>query len=346
MSIEQKKLLLAGSHAATTATATVEEINSRKLNWELSWVGNIALPISGVRFYKIESGKVENKFTRNTISSLLKIPVGFIKAKIAVLKVKPDLILSFGGAAGAECAFWGWVLKIPVIIHEQTSAAGRANIKSSKFAKKIAISRETSRKYFPIEKTILTGDPISKEIIKLKNNKPSREVKTIFITGGSQGSKWINDAIFPLLLQLSKKYEVVWQCGKELESGIKNYESGVKTYGYIKPKKYAEFLKKADIVIARAGSNTVSELTVAKKPCILIPIPWSYLGEQSKNAKYAKEIGLARIIKQSELTSEKLEEKIEKLISDYPKIIKNTRSIVSPDLKASEKLVNLLQTYI
>lgn len=358
--MQKKKLLLAGSHAATTASSVVEEIQRQNLDWKLYWIGRKwateekkstsleykILPKLGVEFFSVEPGKIENKFTRHTISSFLKIPVGFIQTRFLISKIKPDAILSFGGAAGAQVAFWGWIFKTPVIIHEQTSAAGRANIVSAKFSKKIAISRESSIKYFPIKKIVLTGDPISKDIIKLSKIKPRPEVRTIFVTGGSRGSKWINEAIIPIIPKLSRSYNIIFQTGEV--SRFKYRVSGIKcqVVGQVGPKLYAKFLKKADIVISRAGSNTVSELIITKKPCIFIPIPWSYKDEQTKNAKQAQKLGLARIINQSELTPQKLEGEIQNLIVDYPKIIKKTKNIVSPDLHGSKKLVAILRNYL
>lgn len=341
--MKQKKLLLAGSHAATTAVATIYEIKAQKLNWKLYWVGNETLPTQGVISQRIESGKIENKFTKNTIFSFLKIPFGFMQAGFRVVQIKPNLILSFGGATGAQVAFWGWLFGISVIIHEQTSVAGRANIKSSKFAKKIAISRNSSRVYFPTQKTVLTGNPISKSIIKLAKFKSRKKVETIFITGGSRGSKWINDAIKPNLNRLLKNYKVIFLTGEKHVNKFTMKNSNLTILGRVDSDKYAELLKKSDIVIARAGANTVSELIVFKKPCILIPIPWSYKNEQTKNAKKLEKTGLARIIKQSELTPQRLYGEIESLIKNYSKIIEKTKNIVSSDIHASEKLVDLLQ---
>lgn len=355
--MKSKKLLLAGSHAATTAASVVDEINRQGLDWELSFIGKKwsgedkksktleykIFQARKVKFYAVDSGKIENKFTRHTIKALFKIPFGFIHTSYLVWKIKPNLILSFGGAVGFQVAFWGWTFKVPVIIHEQTSTAGRANIKSAKFAKNIAISRETSKRYFPEGKTFLTGDPISEDILKLVGRKAKGQAKTIFITGGSRGSEWINKAFAPLTEKLSKDYQIIWQCGEKHFEQYKTNKQKYRLYGQVSPEKYAELLNQADIVVGRAGSNTVSELVVTRIPCILIPIPWSYMDEQSENAKYIQKLGLARVIKQSELTSEKLLQEIEKLIKDYPKIVKRSADIISPDLNASKNVVDLLR---
>lgn len=359
--MEQKRLLIAGSHAGSTAIAVVEEIRRKNLNWEIHWVGkkyasegskNESLEYKnlhrlGVIFHNLESGKIQTKFTRYTIPAILKIPLGFLKSKKIIKKLNPDLVLTFGGAVGALVSFWSNMAKIPVIIHEQTATAGKANIFSSYFAKLILVSRESSFPYFSKAKTKLIGSPINIKIINMKDEMRSTRIKTILITGGSRGSTWINDAIKPILPKLLEKYFVIHQTG---ETDIANF-SQIENDKYLsfaqtEPKNMAEILKKADLVISRAGANTVWELIVLKKPAILIPIPWTYNNEQFENAKYMEDLGLAIILPQKDLTAQRLFSDIEKMIHDYSKILKNTEKIVSPDLLASEKLVNICEEYI
>ncbi|MFA6073919.1 MAG: UDP-N-acetylglucosamine--N-acetylmuramyl-(pentapeptide) pyrophosphoryl-undecaprenol N-acetylglucosamine transferase [Candidatus Woesearchaeota archaeon] len=345
--MERKKLLLAGSHAGSTAIAVIEEIRKRNLPYEIHWLGmeyKNLLNI-GVIFHHLDSGKIENKATKHTISSLLKIPFGIYKSRKLVKEINPDLVLSFGSAAGALVSFWANMLKIPVIIHEQTATAGRANIFSSYFAKLVLISRESSSTFFNKHKTKLVGNPINNNIIGNIKNEVRSKVKTILVTGGSRGSTWINDALKPILPQLLQKYYVVHQTGSgKLSDKIKNNKYFA--FEQTNPKNMAEILTKSDIVIARAGANTVSELIALKKPSILIPIPWTYNNEQTENAKYMESLGLARILTQKELTAQKLLSEINKLVDNYSTIIKNSVDVVSPDLLASEKIVDILEDEI
>lgn len=344
-----KKLLLAGSHAGSTAIALIETIKKRNLDWELHWLGTQYKDLEriGVIFHSLESGKIENKFTKNTIPSFLKIPISFIKGRQLVKGIKPDLTLSFGSSAGAISAFWSSFLNIPVIIHEQTASAGRANIISSYFAKKILISRAFSMKFFNKQKTEIVGNPLNPEIINYIDRVRSTRVKSILVTGGSRGSTWINDAIRPILPKLLEKYYVIHQTG----------EGKVEDFKEIKNEKYflfentdyknmAEIMAKSDIVISRSGANTSWELLALKKPSILIPIPWTYNDEATENAKYLENLGLSKILPQKELTPQRLFAEIEILIDEYPKILKKTESIVSEDLEASDKIVDILEKFI
>lgn len=353
--MQTQKLLLAGSHAGSTAIAVIEEIKKRNLNWEIHWIGKRFaeegkttetleyknLSKYGVIFHNLESGKIQTKFTRYTIPALLKIPVGLYKGYKLVKEIKPDLTLSFGSAAGAISAFWSNYLGIPVIIHEQTATAGRANILSSYFAKKILISRESSNTYFNKRKTELVGNPINSEIVKFVGLKPNLRVKSILITGGSRGSTWLNDAIAPILPRLLEKYYILHQTG---EANLKKFEyikdEKYLSFGQTTPKNMAEIIAKSDIVISRSGANTVSELIALKKPSILIPIPWTYNDEATENARYMESLGLAHILPQKELTAQKLLSEIENLIQNYSKIIKITEDVESPDLEASGKVVD------
>lgn len=366
--MEQKKLLLTGSHAGSTAIAVIEEIKKRNLDWELHWIGkqfasegstietleykNISK--LGVIFHNLESGKIQTKFTRYTIPSILKIPLGFIKGYKLVKEIKPNLTLSFGSAAGAIVSFWSSFKNIPVIIHEQTATAGRANIISSYFAKLILISRETSLPFFSKNKTKLVGNPMNEKVLNVDAIKRNTHVKSILITGGSRGSTWINNAVKPILPRLLEKYFVIHQTGEANFSEFEQFKNEILTkdnekyfcFGQTKPSNMAEILLKSDIVVSRAGANTVWELIALKKPSVLIPIPWTYNDEQTENAKYMKNLGLASILLQKELSAQKLLIEIEKLIENYPTIIEKTKDIVSPDINASNELVNILKDNI
>ena len=145
--MNSKTILLTGGHAATTGIAVVEEIRRRESlkGAEIYWIGSLTaiegskfstiesrtFPRIGVNFIPIIAGKIQTKFTRHTIPSLLKIPVGFIQAFWLMLKIKPKVTLSFGGYSSFPVIFWSWIFRIPVILHEQTVVAGRASISSA-----------------------------------------------------------------------------------------------------------------------------------------------------------------------------------------------------------------------
>lgn len=362
------KIVFTGGHAATTAVAVAEEIKSVGLNWDLYWIGvrnaiegkkvvtleSEVLPRLGVKFVPLTTGRLQRRFTIWTIPSILKIPIGIIQAFYYLVKIRPSAILSFGGFAAFPVVLNAKLLGIPVIIHEQTSEAGRSNLYTAKFASVIAISRDESRKYFPKGKCELTGNPVMNEITKIKSKSKIGIPPVIFITGGSRGSQRINEAFEKILNKLLTKYKVIHQTGglDYLKfSGIKqklpqalrdNYEVFVR----VNPTEVHKIYQKSDIVVARAGANTVSEIMTTKRPTILIPLAISYLDEQTKNAKIAKDWGVAKIIPQDILTPEILFSCIEDTIKDYSRIVEKIRQKDSPDKNASKKLLLILKKYV
>ena len=362
------KVVFTGGHAATTAVAVIEEIKSQGFNWEIYWIGvknaiegkkvitleSEVLPRLGVKFLPLITGRIQRRFTFWTAPSILKIPIGIVQAFFYLIDIKPRVVLSFGGFASFPVVLNAKLLGIPVIIHEQTSAAGRANLLSAKFASVIAISRSESTKYYPPQKCELTGNPVMKEITKIKPKSKLGDPPVIFITGGSRGSQRINEALEGILKRLLAKYKLIHQTGgidylkfsdirQKLPQALRdNYEVFVR----INPLEVHKIYQRSDIVVARAGANTVSEIMAVGRPAILIPIPISFLGEQMKNAKIAAAWGIAKIIQQDSLTPEVLYNYIEDAIKTYSSTVEKIKLKKSPDIGASANLLQILRRYV
>lgn len=358
------KILFTGGHAATTAEAVVEEIVHRKLPLEIYWIGsryamegkNVetleykTLPNIGVKFLPLITGRLQRKFTFWTIPSLIKIPIGFFHSLYYLLTVRPDITLSFGGYSAFPVVIISRILGIRVVIHEQTAAAGRSNIASSKFADVVALAREQSVKYFPPGKTAVVGNPVSRKMLAVsKKNKLSAK-PAIFVTGGSRGSQIINSALEEILPVLLQKYLLVHQTGdldydkflnlqKSLPRKLsKNYE----VFSSVNHENMPEYFAKADLIIARAGANTVSDIMAASRPSILVPLAISFLDEQTKNALFLQKHGFAKIIKQSELNPAELKKEIDSIFSRYNEIMSRVNKFESPDKNAAKKLTDIL----
>ncbi len=363
----KKRLILTGGHAATTAVAVVQEIKSENKDWSLYWIGvknaiegkkivtleSEVLPRLGVKFLPLIMGRIQRKFTFWTIPSILKIPFGFIQSFYYLAKIRPNLILSFGGFASFPVVFVAKLFRIPVVIHEQTSAAGRANIVASKFAEKITLSRKESVKFFEGISTEVIGNPVMEEIRIIKYVK-NDEPPVVYVTGGSRGSQSINLAIEKILKTLLSRYKVIHQTGgldylkfsaisQKLPQALRdNYEVFVR----VNPLEVAKIYSKASVIVSRSGANTVSEIMIAKIPAVLIPLPISYQNEQFKNAEIAKKWGIAKVILQNDLTPEKLLKAIEFQIENRYRIQSLLKSKKSQDFDASKKLVKIVGEYM
>jgi UDP-N-acetylglucosamine--N-acetylmuramyl-(pentapeptide) pyrophosphoryl-undecaprenol N-acetylglucosamine transferase len=357
----EQNILLTGGHAGTTGLAVIEEIKKRFPKAKMSWIGSKFVisgskatsieykiyPSLGVGFYNLIAGKLQTKFTRYTILLLLMIPIGFIQAFFLLLKIKPCVILSFGGFSSFPVIFWGFIFEIPVILHEQTVAAGRAAIVSSYFAKNIALGRSESQKYFPKEKSIVTGNPLSKEIVSVKPKDTLGKTKTILIMGGSRGSEFINEEIIKIVPKLLTKYSVIHITGERDFEKYKGYQSeNYQIVSFVDPREMFAYYRRADLVIARSGANTVSEILYTKVPTIFIPLPRTFMDEQYKNAEYAKGFGIARIMTEKEVSSGNLFKIINEIFADWQNIVNRVLTKSSPDADASKKVVDLVEKYL
>ena len=246
------------------------------------------------------------------------------------------------------------LLGIPVIIHEQTAAYGRSNHLCAGFASKIALSRVGSKKYYPAGKCVVTGNPVMKEITKIKPKLRLGSPPVIFITGGSRGSQKINDTLSEILNKLLSKYKLIHQTGgldylkfseikQRLPQALRdNYEVFVR----VNPLEVSKIYEESNIVVARAGANTVSEVMTIKRPAIFIPLPISFMDEQMKNAVVARDLGLAKIILQKDLTPEILLKYIEELVGNYQTIVEKVKLRQTPDMNASKKLLTVIKDYV
>lgn len=284
----------------------------------------------GIPFYNLRTGRLQRHLTRHTIPSLIKMPMGFFQALSLLKKTKPDVILGFGGYLSVPVAYAGKVLGIPVVIHEQTLGAGLANKLIAPFATTVCLSWRESRRFFPKARTVLTGNPVRKDIINPQTpdfaDVFSYGLPVIYVTGGSAGSHAINLLIEGTLPELLRKAVVIHQTGDAKEFGDFDRLSELqprlsddlkKRYvvrKFINPQDVGYIMKHADLVIGRSGINTVTELLWLKKPAILIPLPVSQAQEQRKNAYFLKDLGLAEVVEQDKITSSELLLKITSML--------------------------------
>lgn len=346
------KILVTGAHF-TPAVATIEKFKKidgvqvvyvgRKTTLEgdnTPSVESELFPKLGVKFIPIITGRLQRNFTIYTIPSLLKIPFGLLQAVFILLSQKPDVILSFGGYVAVPLIIAGWFFSIPIIIHEQAIVAGLANKISSYFADKIAVSFENT---FKSNKVVLTGNPVRKEILEkfkeVKLTRQNNKLPVILIMGGNQGSHTINLAVEKCLDKLLKTAYIYHQTGdskyKDFErlKSLENLGDLGKRYKVMKwiGEDYPEILQRADLVVSRAGINTLTELALLGKPSLLIPIA---LTEQNKNAGYFQDLGMAYVLEQSKLSGETLIKNIVKMLSQLKQIKEkadNAAKIVIPD---------------
>ncbi len=368
---EMKKIVISGGHL-TPAIAVIEELQKRG-NWKIFYFGrpystegdktpsleSKIIQEKDLKFIPINFGRIQHKFTLYTLPAFLRIPWGFILTFYHLLRLKPDLALSFGSYVGATVSLAAWFSAIPVVLHEQTTVFGLANKMTSAWAKKIFVSWPETLKNLPKEKTILTGNPLRQDVFRFDQKiwtsfKFEENLPLILVTGGNQGSHRLNLAVEGILEKILTKYNLCHLTGHlqvfndftRLSEKRKRLPADLKNHYLLKEyltEEWGTVLKKADLVVSRAGINTVSELLVLGKPQLLIPIPWLPHDEQTKNAQMVKEMGLAEILPQDDLNPETLFGKIEMMMEK----IKNYQQ--KPNLvnrQAAKKIVDALEKMV
>jgi UDP-N-acetylglucosamine--N-acetylmuramyl-(pentapeptide) pyrophosphoryl-undecaprenol N-acetylglucosamine transferase len=245
---------------------------------------------------------------------LLRFPVGFLQSLWWQATLTPHLVLTFGSHLGIPVAFWAWAFGIPVVAHEQTVTLGRAQRLIQHFARRICFSWPKPAGSYDETRFTLTGNPIRKELLRPTGKPfpfadPKRPM--LFVTGGNQGAHAINELVLGKLTELTAHYNVLHQTGSN--SVLNDFGKARKAAealnakgvvyipkDYIFPGEMANGYAQATVLLSRAGANTITELLALKKRALLIPIPTTAGNEQFLNAELLAELGLGRVVRQSD----------------------------------------------
>ncbi len=328
-----------GGHVnpAIAIAARLKEVTK---NPQISFVGtsygieSTLVPKAGypISFVKVKGFKRSLSFSN--IDAAIKAATSVWAAKKIIKKFDPDIVIGTGGYVSWPTVKAASKMGIPTIIHEQNALPGVTTKMLAKYADRICISFDESRKHFDKEsqqKIILTGNPINTEEI---NDKDARErlsipsdIPYVLSYGGSMGAERINKLIFDMIEEYSIPNEVYHTHGVG-RIGFEYFSALAREKGFADIKKIdiKEFIfdmpdrqAAADIVISRAGAITLAELAYRRKVAILIPSPNVTDNHQYKNAKVLEDAGAAILLQEADLTAEKLIEAVDSLLNDSKK---------------------------
>ena len=244
-----------------------------------------------IPYYGIATGKFRRYFDLKNFSDPFRVIKGYLEAKKILKTLKPDVLFSKGGFVSVPVVRAAAALKIPCIIHESDMTPGLANSLCIPIAKKVCCNFPETIQSLPAEKAVLTGSPIRAELgkgskergLELCGFHASKPV--IMVIGGSLGAEAINKTVRDALPQLLEDFQVVHICGKDKVDNLMLNIEGYKQFEYLKSE-LKDIFAMADIVISRAGANSICELLALKKPNLLIPLSaHSSRGDQILNAK-------------------------------------------------------------
>ncbi len=323
-----------GGHV-TPAISLAQSIEKKYPNTEFLFVGTEnglekrVVPTYGypIQYLSVQGIKGKNLFSR--LKALFLLIIAFFKALKLLVKFRPDFIYGVGGYASAPCILAGFVLRKPIFLLEQNTVPGITNRFLQIFCKKIFISFDHSKRFFNPQKTILSGTPLKEEFYlhlrkaKEEQSKSSpKNEKTIFILGGSQGAKPINDIIKKIMLDIDFDHTVynwIHQTGSRQFIEMKNFyqEHGinnVKCFDFLN--NLSHYFAMSDLIITRAGAATIFEIIAAQKPSILIPFPQAADDHQTLNAKSLSNIEAGILLPQDRMTVDVLGHHIKEVLNE------------------------------
>lgn len=349
---ETRKIIITGTHT-TPAIELIHQLrNDRDITWDIHYVGrnynssvsseksieSKIVPQNKVKFYGIQCGKFDRRWLPNTLSGIPQIFSGFKEAYRLIRKIRPHLIVSFGGYVSVPVVIAAWLQKIPSITHEQTQALSLSTKINSIFCKYVALSfpsKKSSVKY------VITGNLLRREIFNShstyfeKQKYDLKKYPLIYLTAGNQGSHHLNIVLKQLLPFLSQNFTIIHQTGpKDFNSFSKESKKypNYQVFSYIDSADIGWIFKNAKLIISRAGANTTQEIAALNQNSIIIPLPISQQDEQFKNALWLQKKlpKNTSIINDADLTAELLDTFIYKML--YLKKNKST-DLPTPNLK-------------
>lgn len=349
-----KKIILTGGGTAGHVTPNIALLPSLKeAGFEITYIGSYngiekqLLKEQKIPYYGISSGKLRRYFDIKNFSDPLKVIKGLGQSIRLMRKLKPDIVFSKGGFVSVPVILAAKFCHIPSIIHESDLTPGLANKLAIPNAVKVCCNFPETMKYLPKEKAVLTGSPIRSEL--LSGNKENArklcgfttEKPVLFIVGGSSGSKFINDTMRGLLPELLKTYQVIHMCGKgNIETSLER-TAGYKQFEYIGAE-LNDIFALADLVISRAGANSICELLALHKPNILIPLSANASrGDQILNAQSFEKQGFSVVVEEEIITPDKLLNIIHETYKNRNRYIDAMQK--SSTLNSIEKIVALIQ---
>lgn len=271
---------------------------------EMERVPRAGYPIEGLNVAGFQRGlSVKN------LSFPFKLLGSLWKARRIVRRFKPDVVIGTGGYASGPVMRAAQHAGIPTLIQEQNSYAGVTNKILGKKAARVCVAYDHMEQFFPPDKIVFTGNPVRSDIVSLKGKRAEAQQyykldpdkKTIAVIGGSLGARSLNEAMHKnaKLLANDSNIQVLWQCGKFYE--LIYTESDTAQLPNVQCMAFIDRMDllyaAADVVIARAGALTISELCLVGKPVVLVPSPNVAEDHQTKNALALVEKGAARLIR-------------------------------------------------
>ena len=344
------KLLIAGGGTGGhlfPGIAVAEEFLGRDPSNEVLFVGTErgvearVLPSLGYRLEMISASGVRGRGSLGVVKGAAAFLYGYSQSRQILKSFAPDLVLGVGGYASAPLLMAARGMVIPIFVHEQNAYPGMANKLLSRFASEVYISLEEAGRFLPEGRTVLTGNPLRRQILDIvaQANPPSIPPLTkggseqgeqggfhLLVFGGSLGAHSINMAMTaaaPLLAaQLGSRLSITHQTGEKDQDEVAAAYAAAGVSAEVVPfiNDMAAAYRRADLVVCRAGATTIAEVTACGKPCLFIPYPHATDDHQRRNAEALLKKGAGEMLLERELVPGHLAETVVQLLTDRERL--------------------------
>lgn len=309
--------------------ALARALRRNDMTIEITFVGtkqgieSKVLPREGFKLKTIISSGLLGKRGLNRWVSWSKLPVGAVQSMCFLIRNRPNLVVGVGGYVSAPLVFSAWLLRIPILIHEQNAFPGMANKWLGKIADKVAVSYKESKQFFSKKKVEVTGNMIHEKLCQPREEfpPPLKQPFGVLILGGSQGAHSINMAMVEALDLLSDRKErlhITHQTGDsdyenvKKQYAAKGFSANVMSFVTDMPVRY----RLASLVICRSGATTLAEITAAGRVSFLIPFPYAANNHQEHNARIIETASAGEVILDKEISGERIAKSIKKAMDE------------------------------
>ncbi|MCR5006316.1 MAG: undecaprenyldiphospho-muramoylpentapeptide beta-N-acetylglucosaminyltransferase [Clostridiales bacterium] len=301
----------------------------------------------GIPYHPISSGKLRRYRSLRNLTDPFRVLHGFFQSLRLLGKLKPNVIFSKGGFVSVPVALASRIRRIPCVIHECDMTPGLANKLAIPFAARICTNFEETVAQIKGGKAVHTGTPIRESLAEGSKETGlalcgfTADKPVIMVTGGSQGAGAINEAVRRALPELTKKFQIAHLCGSGKREDALDGTEGYHQIEYAGPE-MKDLYAAADIIISRAGANTLAEILSLAIPNILIPLPLSQSrGDQILNAASFKKKGYSCVLPEEEMNTETLVEAV--LATWENRQAYRDAMLAAPDKNGLEAVLNIIR---
>ena len=318
-----KKIILTGGGTAGHVTPNIALLPSlRKAEFEIMYIGSYdgmekeLIEREGIPYKGVSTGKFRRYFSWKNFSDPFRVIKGYFEAKKIIKEYNPDVVFSKGGFVAVPVVWAAAKRKVPVVIHESDMSPGLANRLCIKKAYKICANFPEALANLPTDKSVVTGSPIRQELLEGSRDEGlafaglTGEKPVLMVMGGSTGAKVINEALRAALPVLLESFEVIHLCGRGNADERLEGARGYAQFEYVS-EEMKDVYAAADVILSRAGANSICEIAALKKPSVLVPLSAAVSrGDQIQNAESFRKQGFSYVLQEEKMNPDAIIEAV------------------------------------